>query len=86
MDSEFDLIRPMIRKKYPMPFSALLKILLFQKLLNYLFPVEEHPALRNTIQQSRTRFEFQKSFMYRVIQSIVKKTSDELIFSGLEYS
>ncbi|MEE4260408.1 MAG: acyltransferase [Bacteroidales bacterium] len=84
MDSEYDLIRPYDQEEIPDAIQRITEDPLFQKLLNYLFPDEEHPALRRTIQQSRTRFEFQKSFMYRVIQSIVKKTSDELIFSRLE--
>jgi len=83
-ETEFNLIRPYNQEEIPDAIERITKDQLFQKLLNYLFPVEEHRELRNTIQRSRTRFEFQKNFMYRVIQSIVKKTSDELIFSGLD--
>ena len=83
-EPEFDLIRPFNQEEIPDAIQRITADPLFQKLLNYLFPAEEHKELRNTILQSTTRFEFQKSFMYRVIQSIVKKTSDELIFSGIE--
>lgn len=84
METEYDLIRPYNQNEIPDAIVRITRDPLFQKLLNYLFPAEEHKNLRYTINQSKTRFEFQKEFMYRVIQSIVQKTSDELIFSNFK--
>ncbi|MCB2206684.1 MAG: hypothetical protein KQH67_00180 [Bacteroidetes bacterium] len=83
-ETEYDLIRPYNQNEIPDAIHRITEDPLFQKLLNYLFPAEEHQKLKDTINQSKTRFEFQKEFMYRVIQSIVQKTSEELIFSNLK--
>jgi hypothetical protein len=84
-ETEYDLIRPYNQEEIPEAIERIISDPLFQKLLNYLFPDEEHKKLTETILQLKSRFEFQKIFMYRVIQSIVKKTSDDLIFSNLKY-
>jgi hypothetical protein len=85
MNTEYDLIRPYKQEEIPEAIERIVSDPLFQKLLNYLFPDEEHQQLVDSILQLKTRFEFQKIFMYRVIQSIVQKTSDDLIFSNFEY-
>ncbi|PLW96960.1 MAG: acyltransferase [Marinilabiliales bacterium] len=84
-ETEYDLIRPYNQEEIPEAIERIISDPLFQKLLNYLFPDEEHKKLTETILQLKSRFEFQKIFMYRVIQSIVQKTSDDLIFSDFKY-
>jgi len=84
-ETEYDLIRPYNQEEIPEAIERIISDPLFQKLLNYLFPNEEHKKLTETILQLKSRFEFQKIFMYRVIQSIVQKTSDDLIFSDFKY-
>lgn len=83
-DNDFDLIRPYHQKEIPEAIQRIISDPLFQKLLNYLFPEEDHEYLREIIRQSKSRFEFQKEFMYPVIQSIAKKTTENLIFSNFE--
>lgn len=83
-ETEFDVIRPYNQEEIPDAIKRISDDPLFQKLLNYLFPVDEHLALRSEILKIDSRFEFHKKFMYRVIQSIANKTSDDLIFSNFE--
>ena len=81
-ETEYDLIRPYNQEEIPDALKRVNMDHLFQKLLIYLFPVDTHQEIINLVLSSKTRFEFQKRFMYRVIQSIAQKTSDNLIFKN----
>ena len=81
-ETEYDLIKPYNQEEIPEALKRIIENPLFQKLLIYLFPVDTHQEITNLVLKSKTRFDFQKRFMYKAIQSIAQKTSDKLIFSN----
>lgn len=65
--------------------EALVRIMsnpIFQKLIDYLYPAENHEKLRNDLMAARTSFEFQKIFMYTGLKSVLLKTTPK----GLNFS
>ena len=83
-ETDYDLIRPYKNEEIPDALKRITGDPLFNQLLNYLFPATQHASLRNTVANARTRYEFQKDFMYRVIESILENTAEHLTFSGFD--
>lgn len=83
-ENDFDAIRPYHQHEVPEALNRIASDPFFQQLMNYLFPVEEHEKLRNKLSKSKNTKDFQLSFMFPVIRSIVDKTADNLTLSGIE--
>jgi len=84
IESEYDSIRPYVEDEIPEALKRIIADPTFQNILDFLFPGENQEALKEIIANSKTRKEFHTNFMFRVISSIAKKTSDELTFSGID--
>lgn len=80
----FDPIRPYYKEELSPALQRIVQDELFNHLLNYLFPDELHDELKSKILKSKDTHEFQTSFMLPVINSILKKTADEITVSGIE--
>lgn len=83
-ETDFDAIRPYHQHEIPAALTRIASDPLFKRLINYLFPVEYHKELTEKLLQSNNTDDFQLSFMFPVIRSIVDKTADALTISGIE--
>jgi len=83
-ETEFDSIRPYHKEEIPGALNRVLASPEFQKILDFLFPGEDHEKIKERITKAKSRREFHDNFMFRVISSIVDKTADELTFSGID--
>ena len=83
-EHDFDAIRPYFNHEIPLALKRIVADPMFQQLMNYLFPKENHGELKSKLLKSKTTNEFQKYFMTPVIRSILNKTSVELVASGIE--
>jgi len=83
-ENDFDTIRPYHQHEIPAALHRIVSNPMFQQLINYLFPAEQHDFLKQKLMESKTTDEFQKVFMLPVIQSIIDKTAIELTVSGID--
>lgn len=83
-ETDFDAIRPYHQHEIPAALTRIASDPLFKQLMNYLFPVDYHKELTEKLLQSNNTDDFQLSFMFPVIRSIVDKTADDLTISGIE--
>lgn len=83
-ENDFDEIRPYYPHEIPAALERINSDPLFQQLLNYLIPADDHEKLRMRLLQAKNTDEFQLAFMLPVIRSIVNKTAKELTLSGIE--
>jgi len=66
---------------------ALLRIIadpLFDKILGFLFPNEDHKLIRQKLATTETAEDFQLHFMHPLVNSILRQTSDGLTFDGFD--
>ncbi len=83
-DNDFDVIRPYFAHELPDALKRIVADPLYQQLMNYLFPVDQHQELSSSLVESKTSHEFQLAFMLPVVRSILNKTSKNLTVSGIE--
>lgn len=81
---DFDPIRPYYEEEIPAALKRIVANPQFDQLMRYLFPEEQHSALKSKIIQSKTRLDFQLDFMFPVIQSILDKTADDISYTGID--
>ena len=84
LEHDFDAIRPYFDHEIPSALKRIVSDPMFQQLMNFLFPKEDHERLIQKILQSKTTDEFQVDFMSPVINSILNKTSKQLISNGID--
>jgi hypothetical protein len=83
-ETEYDSIRPYHREEIPGALKRVLDNPAFQNILDFLFPDEDHEAMKANILNAKSREEFHNNFMFQAISSIVSKTSDNLSLSGFD--
>lgn len=79
----FDPIRPYYLDELPAALDRIISNDQFNKLMNFLFPKEEHELLINKIREAKNTHEFQLGFMLPVIRSILNKTADDSTVEGI---
>lgn len=57
----------------------------FGKILDFIFPEKDHKKITDDLNNTYSALDFQKKFMYPLVGSIVKSTSNGLTFSGFEH-
>jgi hypothetical protein len=80
----FDPIRPYYQHEIPDAIERVAQNPQFDRLLNYLFPDEDHQKLKDQVRTIKNTGDFQLLFMLPVIESILSKTAGELSVSGME--
>jgi hypothetical protein len=84
-EEDFEDIRPYYDHEIN---SALIRIIsnpVFGKILDFLFPGQDHEKIRQMLASTHTAHDFQFNFMHPLVRSIVGKTSDGLTTNGWEY-
>lgn len=84
LELNFDAIRPYHDHEIPQALQRITADPMFQQLMNYLFPKDQHEALKQKLLESKNTREFQNVFMVPVIRSIIEKTATKLTTSGIE--
>jgi len=81
---DFEEIRPF----YDSEINAVLKKLInnpfFQQVLNGYFPKEKHQEIIKQLNNTNSAFEFQRTFMYQIIDNVIAITSNGITTSGIE--
>ena len=85
LENDFDAIRPYYQHELPAALKRIVSDPLFKKLMNFLFPDDQHNELTKSLLSSTNSAEFQMAFMLPVVRSILKKTSEQLTVSGIEH-
>jgi len=75
---KFNSIRPYTPEEVPAAVHRMMSNPQFQLALDYLFPKDDHQEIKEGLRRVKSNFEFQKFFMYRAINSILKLSSDGL--------
>jgi hypothetical protein len=83
-ETEYDSIRPYHREEIPEALKRVLDNPAFQNILDFLFPDQDHEAIKANIAKTKSREEFHNNFMFQAISSIVSKTADDFSLSGFD--
>lgn len=81
---DFEDIRPYFDSEVNAAINRVVSDPLIYKVLEFLFPGENHQERVNAMRNFKSVFEFQDLFMHKAIRAIVKNTSDGLSYSGFE--
>jgi hypothetical protein len=81
---DFEDIRPYNDNEINQALKRIISNPLFDKILGFLFPVQDHDQIRKTLDSTYTAHDFQFHFMHPLVNSIVSKTSDGLFSDGFE--
>ena len=80
----FDSIRPYHQNELAPALKRIINDEQFNRLLNYLFPSQNHDEIKSKIQNAKNTHQLQLDFMLPVIRSILSKTAGELSLSGIK--
>jgi hypothetical protein len=83
-EEEFEDIRPYNDQEINPALNRIISNPLFDKILDFLFPVGEHDQIKQKLAVTSTAADFQLCLMHPLVSSIVRKTSDGLFSDGFE--
>jgi len=83
-EEDFEDIRPYYDSEINPALNRIISNPLFNKILDFFFPVHEHEQLRQKLAGTYTPADFQFHFMYPLVTSILRKSSDGLFNNGFE--
>ncbi len=81
---DFEEIRPFLDSEINSVLKRLTKNPFFHQVLNGYFPQNKHREIINLLDNTHSAFDFQRTFMYQIIDNILATTSKGITFSGLE--
>jgi len=86
MDSELDFedIRPYSDDEINPALHRIVQVPEFSKVLEYIFPERNKDAIIEELKGIHSAIDFQKQFMHPLVNSIVRKTSKGLTYSGFD--
>jgi hypothetical protein len=79
---DFEEIRPYDNTEVNAAIGRIISSPLFDKILSYIFPLSEHPAIKQNISRLENSLEFQRQFVYGVVTEMLKRTTGGLTSSG----
>ncbi len=82
--NEFEDIRPYHDEEINPALKRIIAVPEFRKILDFLFPHQDKNEIMATLGEINSAIEFQKRFMYPLVNSIVNKTSDGLTTQGFD--
>jgi hypothetical protein len=83
-EEDFEDIRPYNDQEINPALKRIISNPFFDKILDFLFPVGEHDQIKQKLAGTSTAADFQLYFMFPLVYSIVRKTSDGLLSDGFE--
>lgn len=82
--NDFEEIRPFLDCEINEVLKRLTKNPFFQQVLNGYFPYEKHQDIITLLDNTYTASDFQRTFMYQIIDNILATTSKGITISGIE--
>jgi len=83
-EEDFEDIRPYYDPEINPALKRIIANPLFDKIIEFLFPGQDHSEIRAMLDSTYTAHDFQLHFMHPLVNSIVKKTSDGLTTTGFD--
>jgi 1-acyl-sn-glycerol-3-phosphate acyltransferase len=83
-EEDFEDIRPYYDHEINPALKRIIANPLFDKIIEFLFPGQDHREIRAMLDSTFTAHDFQLHFMHPLVNSIVKKTSGGLSTDGFE--
>ena len=81
--AEIEDLRPYNDSEVNAALNRVTKSPVFKTVLDYLFPVERHQEITDTVNNCHTAIEFQKKFMYDAVRSVTSKTANGLTWDNV---
>lgn len=83
-EEDFEDIRPYYDHEINPALIRIISNPVFGKILDFLFPGQDHEKIRQMLASTHSAHDFQFNFMHPLVKSIVSKTSDGLTTDGWE--
>jgi hypothetical protein len=83
-EEDFEDIRPYYDQEINPALKRIISNPFFDKILEFLFPGEDHDQIRQKLAATSSALDFQLHFMHPLVNSIIRKTSDGLSSDGFE--
>jgi|WetSurMetagenome_2_1015567.scaffolds.fasta_scaffold00024_44 hypothetical protein len=84
-EADFEDIRPYHDHEINAALKRIIENPYIDRIMEFLFPGQDHQQIKEKLASINTANDFQRYFMYPVVKSIIKNTSDGLTFEGSEY-
>lgn len=84
-EEDFEDIRPYYDHEINPALIRIISNPVFGKILDFLFPGQDHEKIRQMLASTHSAHDFQFNFMHPLVKSIVSKTSDGLTTDGWDY-
>jgi len=81
---DFDKIRPLNDNEINTVLNRLTKNPFFYQVISNYFPQSDYKEIINNLNNTHSVFDFQRNFMYKIIEKILASTSNEVSISGIE--